>query len=44
MAWSSTGWLFFNAGHKHVAAYRAGTHRATLPPIRLQPFVDIAAS
>ena len=43
MAWSATGWLFFNAGHGRLAAYRAGASRATLLPVRVPPFVDIAA-
>jgi hypothetical protein len=43
MAWSSTGWLFFNVGHRRLAAYRPGADRATLLPVRVQPFVDLAA-
>jgi hypothetical protein len=43
MAWSSTGWLFFNVGRRRIAAYRSGAPRATLLPVRVQPFVDIAA-
>jgi hypothetical protein len=44
MAWSSTGWLFFNAGHRRLAAYHPGAHRATLLPVRVEPFVDLAAN
>jgi hypothetical protein len=43
MTWSSTGWLFYNAGHGHLAAYRPGKTRATLLPVRVQPFVQMAA-
>jgi hypothetical protein len=43
MTWSSTGWLFYNAGRRHLAAYRSGQARATLLPVHLQPFVRMAA-
>ena len=43
MTWSSTGWLFYNAGRRHLAAYRPGNARATLLPVHVQPFVRMAA-
>jgi hypothetical protein len=43
MTWSSTGWLFYNAGHGHLAAYGPGNARATLLPVHVQPFVRMAA-
>jgi hypothetical protein len=43
IAWASTGWLFYNAGNGHIAAYRPPAPRATLLPLRVQPFQRIAA-
>ena len=43
LAWASTGWLLYNAGNGHLAAYHTGTRRATLLPLRVQPFQDMAA-
>jgi hypothetical protein len=43
MTWASTGWLFFNVGHRRIAAYRPGAARATLLPEHVAPFVDLAA-
>jgi hypothetical protein len=43
MTWASTGWLFYNAGRRHLAAYRPGEARATLLPVDVQPFVRMAA-
>jgi hypothetical protein len=43
MTWSSTGWLFYNAGDGHLGAYRPGTARARLLPVRVQSFVHMAA-
>jgi hypothetical protein len=43
MTWSSTGWLFYNAGRRHLAAYHPGDGQAQLLPIRVQPFVRMAA-
>jgi hypothetical protein len=43
IAWASTGWLFYNAGNGHLAAYRPPAPRATLIPLRVQPFQRLAA-
>jgi hypothetical protein len=43
LAWSTSGWLFYNAGAGRIAAYRPGADRATLLPVHVPPFVDIAA-
>jgi hypothetical protein len=43
LAWASSGWLFFNAGHGRVAAYRPGTDGATVLPLRVAPFVEMEA-
>ena len=43
LAWSSSGWLFYNAGRGRIAAYRPGGATATLLPLHVAPFVDIAA-
>ena len=43
LAWASTGWLFFNAGHGRLAAYRPGNPRATVLPFHLQRFQHLAA-
>ncbi|MEA2398932.1 MAG: hypothetical protein QOK25_2488 [Thermoleophilaceae bacterium] len=43
MTWSSSGWLFFNAGGGRLAAYRPGAARARLLPMRVRPFIDMAA-
>jgi hypothetical protein len=43
IAWASSGWLFYNAGNGHLAAYRPRTARATLLPLRVQPFQRLAA-
>jgi hypothetical protein len=41
--WSSAGWLFYNAGDGRLAAYRAGAAAATLLPVHVPAFVDLAA-
>ncbi len=38
MTWSSSGWLFFNAGHGRLGAYGADIGRAILLRFRLAPF------
>lgn len=43
LAWASTGWLFFNAGHGRLAAYRPGNPRATVLPFHLQRFQHLVA-
>ena len=43
MAWSSSGWLFYNAGHGRLAAYDPSQGAAALLSVRVRPFVDIAA-
>jgi hypothetical protein len=43
MAWSSGGWLFYNAGYGRLAAYNPSQGAATLLSVRVRPFVDIAA-
>jgi hypothetical protein len=43
MTWSSSGWLFFNAGGGRLAAYRPGDASARLLPLRVMPFVDMTA-
>jgi hypothetical protein len=43
IAWASTGWLFYNAGNGHLAAYRLRTPRAALLPLRVKPFQRLAA-
>jgi hypothetical protein len=43
LAWASTGWLFFNAGHGQIAAYHPGGVRATVLPLHLRAFQHIAA-
>jgi hypothetical protein len=43
VTWSSTGWLFYNAGNGDLAAYRPGKARAALLPVDVQPFVRMAA-
>ena len=43
LAWSSSGWLFYNAGRGRIAAYDPSRGAATLLPVRVRPFVDIAA-
>jgi hypothetical protein len=43
LAWASTGWLFFNAGHGRLAAYRPGHARATILPFRVHRFQHLAA-
>ena len=43
LAWSPSGWLFYNAGRGHIAAYNPSRGAATLLPVRVRPFVDIAA-
>jgi len=43
MAWSSSGWLFYNAGRGRLAAYRPGRPGAALLPVRVARFVDLAA-
>jgi hypothetical protein len=42
-AWSSTGWLFYNAGHGRLAAYQPGSPRAALLDIHVHPFESMAA-
>jgi hypothetical protein len=43
LAWSPRGWLFYNAGHRRIAAYRPGAARSLLLPEHVAPFVDMAA-
>jgi hypothetical protein len=43
MTWSSSGWLFFNAGGGRLAVYRPGDASARLLPLRVMPFVDMTA-
>jgi hypothetical protein len=43
MTWSSSGWLFFDAGGGRLAAYRPGTAGARVLRLRVKPFVDITA-
>jgi hypothetical protein len=43
LAWSSSGWLFYNASRGRIAAYHPGRATATLLPLHVDPFVDIAA-
>ncbi len=43
IAWASTGWLFYNAGNGHLAAYYPATPRATVLPLHVPPFQRIAA-
>ena len=43
LAWASTGWLFYNAGHGRLAAYRPGNPRATILPVQVQRFQRLAA-
>jgi hypothetical protein len=42
-SWARSGWLFFNTGHGRIAAYRPGASRATLLPVRVPAFTDMAA-
>lgn len=43
IAWSSTGWLFFNAGRGRLAAYRLGTAQARLVNVHVQAFEKMVA-
>jgi sugar lactone lactonase YvrE len=43
MAWSQSGWLFYNAGHGRLAAYNPLGVVARLLAVHVGPFVDIAA-
>jgi hypothetical protein len=43
MAWSQSGWLFYNAGHGRLAAYNPSGVAARLLAVHVDPFVDIAA-
>jgi hypothetical protein len=43
MAWSHSGWLFYNAGHGRLAAYNPSGGAIMLLGIHVRPFVDIAA-
>jgi hypothetical protein len=42
VAWSSAGWLFYNAGNGRIGAWRPG-ERARLLPLRVGPFVRLVA-
>jgi hypothetical protein len=43
-AWAPNGWLFFNAGHGRIGAYRPGERHATILPVRVPPSIDMAAT
>ena len=43
LAWSSSGWLFYNAGNGRIAAWRPGSGRARLLPVRVPAFTDMSA-
>jgi hypothetical protein len=43
MAWSHSGWLFYNAGKGRLSAYNPASGAATLLGVHVSPFVDIAA-
>jgi hypothetical protein len=42
-AWSSSGWLYFTAGHGRIAAYHAGEARAVILPVRVPASTDLVA-
>jgi hypothetical protein len=43
MAWSTSGWLFYNAGNGRIAAWRPGSGPARTLPLRVPAFTDMSA-